>query len=537
MRTTSWRAAGLLVIVCLVGCTGGSKQPESMSGEDAPSQDLGSDPGSEGDPSPPPEEDPSDEVRAELNGEEDAEDDEPGPRFDPLVPVGAEIHEPVRGRVVQRGTIHLHTGYSHDACDGEVWMKNADPAEADGERILQVPGTSHLLVVEAFEACNRDVRQAVCDVAQDFLFHTDHNANFPSFEYPDVLLYRPDLGDELIERDGAPSAMWLRCADGRRVMMSAGVDTHLLAFGLERHVVEDMAERRRIYGSKTEEAVELLREAGALVVSGYSDEWDVDLLFALPFDGFEIYNPATNLRRNLNATIALVAQMIRRPDDAPHPQFALLPIFEENEENLTRWSTLAELRPIFNYLGTNAHQNVFKTPLVRGERVDSFRRLMSWFANYVLVPEGQERYDDRDYKAALGAGLHYGVFEYLGVARGFDYHGRRGDDVYEMGSRVSLEEGPVTLHVRIPEFYGRLPRGERAPEVWARVLRAEEGAWTEVARGEDDFSVTVEQPGVYRVDVRMVPHHLRPWLGTRAEEYIREVVWVYSNPIFVGVHL
>lgn len=459
------------------------------------------------------------------------------PLFDPLVTHGAELHAPVRGLTARRGTIHLHTGYSHDACDGEVWLKDADPELADGETIVTVEGSSHLMVVERWNECNQDVRRAVCDVQQDFLFFTDHNNNYPSFEYPDVLLYQPDDGDELIMRDGQPAAMWMTCPSGRRVLMSAGVDTHLLAFGLERHVVEDIAERRRIYGTRTEEAVQMLRDAGALVVSGYSDEWDPDLLFALPFDGFEIYNPATNLRRNLGATGTLITEMGLRPERAPHPQLALLPLFEENDENLWRWSRLSEIRPIFNYLGTNAHQNVFRTPVFEGERIDSFRRMMSWFANYVLIDEAISHADDRQLKEAIGAGRHYGVFEFLGVAIGFDYHAARGDSVWEMGSRISLDEGPVRLNVQVPTLYGALHDGMEAPEISARVLRAHEDDWLVVEQGTESFSTDITEPGVYRVDVRMVPHHLRAWLGEKADEYIRDVVWVYSNPIFVGVHL
>ncbi|TVR03499.1 MAG: hypothetical protein EA398_04785 [Deltaproteobacteria bacterium] len=487
-------------------------------------------------PSAPPHD--STEDVAEPTGDEDAtEAGAEVPLFDPLVTHGAELHPPVRGMTVRRGTIHLHTGYSHDACDGEVWLKDADPEDADGETILAVTGSSHLMVVDRWHQCNQDVRRAVCEVHQDFLFFTDHNNNYPSFEYPDVLLYQPEDGDELIMRDGAPAAMWMTCPDGRRVLMSAGVDTHLLAFGLERHVVEDIDERRRIYGTRTEEAVEMLRDAGALVVSGYSDEWDPDLLFALPFDGFEIYNPATNLRGNLAATGSLLADMILRPAQAPHPQLTLLPVFEENEENLWRWSRLSEIRPIFNYLGTNAHQNVFREPTFEGERIDSFRRMMSWFANYVLIDEAIEHADDRQLKEIIGAGRHYGVFEFLGIALGFDYHATRGEDLWEMGARIPLDPGAVTLHVAVPTLHGAMHEDMEPPEITARILRAHDDDWVVVAEGAESFSAEVTDPGVYRVDVRMVPHHLRGWLGSKADEYIRDVVWVYSNPIFVGVHL
>jgi hypothetical protein len=33
----------------------------------------------------------------------------------------------------------------------------------------------------------------------------------------------------------------------------------------------------------------------------------------------------------------------------------------------------------------------------------------------------------------------------------------------------------------------------------------------------------------------MVPNHARAALGRRADTLVREVPWVYSNPIFVGM--
>lgn len=457
------------------------------------------------------------------------------PPFTPYLHLNALDMAPVRGHVTRRGTIHLHTGYSHDACDGRVWLKNTDPSVADGDdNISIIPGTTHLRVNDLFHACNDDVRASVCSVQQDFLFVTDHNGNFPSFEYPEVLLYRPSEGDELIVHEENPTANRMTCPDGREVMLAAGVDTHLLAFGLEHHVREDMDERRSVYGSKTVEAVEELREAGALVVSGYSDEWDADLLFSLPFDGFEIYNPATNLRRNMGAVLSMVSRILFEPERLPVAQLLLMPVFEENEENLWRWAVLSQLRPIFNYLGTNAHQNVFNRDAGDGERLDSFRRMMAWFSNYVLLPEGKSFYHDRDLKAAIGAGQHYGVFDYLGAAIGFDYHATVGGETYEMGTQLDLDP-EVTLHVAIPRVYGTLPNEVEAPVLSGRILRADDREWVEVATGSEDFSFTVTEPGVYRAEIRMVPRHLRPWMGNEGDQWMHDYIWIYANPIFVGM--
>jgi hypothetical protein len=102
--------------------------------------------------------------------------------------------------------------------------------------------------------------------------------------------------------------------------------------------------------------------------------------------------------------------------------------------------------------------------------------------------------------------------------------------VFEMGADVPAP-GPVTLRVAMPSVYE--PDPEVAPATLrARILRAEEGAWVVVSEGTTDLEVEVG-PGVYRADVRIVPAHLRPLMGTRGDRYLVEYPWVYANPIRV----
>lgn len=73
------------------------------------------------------------------------------------------------------------------------------------------------------------------------------------------------------------------------------------------------------------------------------------------------------------------------------------------------------------------------------------------------------------------------------------------------------------------------------PTITGRILRAgDSGTWEEVTSGQADLSETVE-PGVYRAEIQMIPEHLRPSLGRFAEDYLVDTVWIYSNPIYVGM--
>ena len=44
---------------------------------------------------------------------------------------------------------------------------------------------------------------------------------------------------------------------------------------------------------------------------------------------------------------------------------------------------------------------------------------------------------------------------------------------------------------------------------------------------------TLDGPAVYRVEVEIVPLHLRPFLGADPEPYLRPFPWLLSNAIRV----
>jgi len=168
-----------------------------------------------------------------------------------------------------------------------------------------------------------------------------------------------------------------------------------------------------------------------------------------------------------------------------------------------------------------------------GERVDSFRRMMMWFSNHLLVrPKTDGSWDDRDLKDALRAGRLYGAFEVMGYPEGFDYHAEVGDQAYEMGDEVPLADQPV-LHVSRPSVRNLDPNRE-PPVLKLRILRAITNGFEEVASGDDALTFTPTQPGAYRAEVRMVPLHLREDLHNDATTVLaHDYVWIYANPIYV----
>lgn len=416
-----------------------------------------------------------------------------------------------RGFLDLRGIIHAHSIYSHDACDGE-------PFDADGN-----PN----------QTCFDDLRRGICQVKHDFVMLTDHGSMFSDYEYPDVLLYRDDLGDELVMRNGEPAANRAGCPDGTSAMIMAGTETGTMPVGLERHVSADLAERDAVYGDVSPEAIGQFKAAGAVSLVAHTEDWTVEQLTTLPLDGFEMFNLHANMYLAIGEAMGLLAKQ-NTPELLPHPDLAVLPLIREDSVYLDLWDkVLASGAHRVTTMATDAHRNTFKQLLPDGERTDSFRRMMLAFSNHLLVkPDANGAWDDTNLKEALRAERLYGVFEYLGYAEGFDYHAEQGAEVREMGQDASIASH-AELRVARPHVRDLDP-SVTPPEIRVRLLRATGSGWEEAAAASGDVAFQPTVPGAYRAEVRIIPHHLEGYLSSYADLAANEFVWVYSNAIYVG---
>ncbi len=426
------------------------------------------------------------------------------PTYDPWMVMPTDDLPGVRDFVVKRGIIHCHSPYSHDACDGAPRI--------DGERN---------------EQCFDDVRRGMCVTAQDFVFMTDHDDLFAHYDFPEVLLFAD--GDELILRDDLPVANRINCGEGRSVILAAGTESAMMPIGLEHHVGDTLEERMTAYNTISATAIHTLQSAGALVFLQHTEGWDATDVMTLPIDGIEIYNIHFNMMDNLSAVASLALDLLFAPETLGEPEIGLLAVFQENTADLTHWAHLVGQRRITGAMATDAHQNVAEDILADGDRLDSFRRIMRWFSNYVLVPPGP--LDDLVLKEAIAAGRMYGSFDVLGYPVGFDFRAETGTAVYEMGDQVPVGE-QATLMLEVPEVWLLDPAGPQ-PLIWGRILKATNDGWEEVATGEGGITYSAE-PGAYRAEIRMVPEHLRPWAEPRGDEWIVERIWIYSNVIYVN---
>ena len=418
-----------------------------------------------------------------------------------------------RGMLDLRGLIHAHSPYSHDACDGKPF---------DKEGAINAP-------------CREDFRTDLCTVRHDFAMLTDHPTHFKEHPFPDVLLYQKAGGDVLVERDGKPVANLIPCGNNHTQLILAGAETSAsMPVGLEGHVPGGEAVRGAAYGDKTEAAVAMLKKQHAVVLVAHTEDRSVDDLVERSLDGFEMFN----LHANMVARMAEAVQLLslatgKDKDKASHPDLVILPLLHEDPEYLSRWgSALARGARRVTTMGTDCHRNTLKMKLADGERVDSYRRMMIWFSNHLLVtPEADGTWNDRSLKTALRAGRLYGVFEVFGYAEGFDYVAMVGDKIHEMGSEIALSDGPH-LRVRMPTI-AHLDAKATPAQLTARLLRAKEGGWDEVASAEGDLDVAVKVAGAYRAEIRIRPRHLLAFLNGQQQVAEQDFAWVYSNAIYV----
>lgn len=416
-----------------------------------------------------------------------------------------------QGHQWARSIVHLHSTHSHDACDGMPRLE---------DNAYNLP-------------CLESLRAALCETRIDVAWLTDHPTHMTEVPFEDALLHVSASGDVLL-RDAAqtPIANQITCPSGHKVMVRAGTEDDLMPLGLNGHVSQDPAERSRVHRSRTQEDAQTLRDAGALLWQAHSEERTLEVLREVRLDGMEIYQLHANidprLRRDwlgLDPTAPVVALApFLRARNTMHPDLAFLVFLEDNTPSLNKWAALLQERAIVGTAGTDSHENVFKQITTDGERLDSYRRMISWFSNYVLI-EGERT--PASAQAALKAGRAFIGFDVLGDAGGFEAWMEVDGTRHELGASVDGGES-ATLHFNVPALVG--PEGQAAELSW-RVLRASGESWEEVKTGDmaGQQTLVLEGAGAYRVEVRTSAEHLRA-LMTGFESYAsRSFPWIVTN--------
>lgn len=469
-----------------------------------------------------------------------------------------------------RGVLHVHSPFSHDACDGEGLMGG-------------VPN----------EGCVADLRAAICAAGLDFVNLTDHPAYMKDYPFEALLLLRG--GDQVIVEDGMPVANRIKCPNDHVALVTVGYEaTHTLPLGLHHHVAAEF------YGSLVDaDAVEVgkalvaaLQAGGAVVGIAHSEEADLSAgrIVEVGLDAMEWYNPHGNFKTALGGDSiagdpAVVLELIQGllpfmagSKSGAHPDLVYLRLLPKwPVEGFAKWREVLRSRPITGLFGSDVHQNVKVDPICEqkdpvlkaaclaaanavlppalaglvsggtltmadGERLDSYLRIFRWLENRVLLAPG-EVLTMAALQDGLREGRSFGVFSVFGDPSGFAFVGDgEGGSTVQLGGSVA---GPTTLHVQAPvrpEPLGaggpswEASEGEQAT-IRAVLVHTDAGGSAEVAMidalgGRLDFAA--EAAGAYHVEVWVRPGHLKKALGSEDALAEVEYLWVITNPIYVA---
>jgi hypothetical protein len=443
--------------------------------------------------------------------------DAPRPAWDKGLPPAA-VMGTVRGLQPARGIIHLHSPYSHDACDGNP------------------RGPTGLGPVD--EACLADLRAALCTDRIDFAALTDHDASMADEDFATLFVMRG--ADQPVLVDGHQVAARMTCADGHTVLVSVGGENEIMPIMLDGHVAGDVAARHATYNGDDPTAVAAMRAAGATIWIAHTEQRTTAHLEDLRPDGIELYNLHANLDPKIRpmylgldaaGAITAVAEFADTSDPDLEPDLALISFLSASGPALDRWNELlAAGVEVAASAGTDAHENALPIVLADGERGDSYRRMMRWFANIALVIDPA---DPVALEAAVASGHGFVAFELFGTPVGFDAAIVGGPAVLGMGDRGVAASG-LRFEVHVPAILGLDPALPE-PEIMARLLRIDAGGVTELTSGPGPvLSAPADQAGAYRVEITIRPRQLGPYLGHVGTAVADQALpWIYGNPIYL----
>lgn len=434
--------------------------------------------------------------------------DLPGPEdFLRTYPRAGEFSSP-DGMIWRRAIIHLHSTHSHDACDDR-------PRVGDGEYNLP---------------CLADLRAALCRVHIDVAYLTDHPTHMAETPFEDLLLHDPET-DTLVHKDEVAVANQITCDDGFVVTTVAGFEDDVMPLAFDGHMSDTVDGRRALYDGEDAEANRGFVEAGAIRWTAHTESRDAEWVLARELDGLEIYNLHANLGPDIREEYLgldpfgifedIVPFVLGR--NSTSPDLSLLIFLTDNQPSLDTWAQALEVRPMVGSGGTDAHQNVLKPPMIDGERFDSYRRMMGWFSNYILAEDESAEASH----AGLRAGRVFVAFDTLAHPDGFDAHVVDGEEArFEMGSTLTHRAG-LEIVASIPALVAERAAGT---ETRARLMRVAEGTWEVVQEtAETGLRYAVEEPGIYRVEVRITPRHQAPFMEDLEQYSENELPWIYGN--------
>ena len=426
------------------------------------------------------------------------------------LPSTRELYSAQRGLSLARTQIHLHTPYSWDACD----------------------------IDEA--VCFENLRSALCMNRIDAAFLTDHPNNMAYQEFKELLLHHS--GDTGVLLDSKMIANQILCPNSHESIISAGFESQLMPIGMTQHLDSDPETRLSLYQEVTPEIVKRLQtETDALVLIPHTESRSIELLTSLGVNGIEVYNIHANVSPNIRheflgfdyfkGLFDVITYWID-PYSSQETDLAFIPFLQVSEVYSQKWAALLTAgQKVVGVGGDDAHQNLLPGKAPDGDKIDSYRRMTRWLSNYVLTTERTIP----AIKAALLHSRNWVVFEGLGSPVDFDFYAESNGTITELGDELSLSGKQVTFHADLPALHKMTPQSKEKPSISLRLIQiAPNGSKKELIRTIDSsLSFQVSEPGSYRIEVGITPHHFSSFISYKKDLLRQEYPWIITNHIFV----
>ena len=487
-----------------------------------------------------------------------------------------------RGWLLGKTVVHIHSAYSHDACDG------------------QVSKTGKIDLV-----CLGQLRDGLCAAGLDVAFMTDHPSTMNDRTFAELLFFDAAKGDKVLGPAGQPYGNVIQCPQtetwaAHELVVTVGYEaTHIMPVGLHTHVTVTAMEGGSIADDVTltdaRARVDMAHAAGALVVNAHSEQDEIGFqrILDLGVDAMEIYNIHANFNTILGKSSGIsgapklnlgrifeLENFLGDPKDSPLPDLLLMVMLDiQPEQAFFKWQQVLAHKHVTGVIGNDVHQDVtldaycgpggqfegacegFKdqyphlvkllteggTPMLAdGARIDSYPRMLKAISDRPMVAKATATVDRPDvYKQALKEGRNWIVFDLLGQPTDFDFLAEQAGKYHEMGETLPVG---TTLWLRTPSTCTPLPsapwtRAETRNAVDLTEIRtivwyiapgaAKAVNILEVKGFAQLASLVADKPGRYHLETRIIPRHLRKWLKGLGDHADSEQRWLVSNPIAI----
>lgn len=417
-----------------------------------------------------------------------------------------------------RTLVHMHSVYSHDACDGKPF-RNSGP---------NMP-------------CLRSLRKAMCDNHIDIVFLTEHKDRMALYDFNQLLV--PLEGDEVRWENDHIISLTHHCPSGHRTLYLPGAENHLMPIGQMRHPEPIMSAAQRnpddglwkAYQAHDRAGVERFHDTGALVAIPHLEKRSLEKLRELRPDILEIYNVHANLQKLTGSRNPLkwlkhasgLLSYLYNP--FVEPDLFGLDFIEVFPANLKKWGQYSVNHPVSAVFGSDAHENTFPVNASDGERIDSYRRVTRTFSNTLIVPRHAPLTRETALEA-LARARALMVFEVLGTPRDFEFLVSHSSAEASLGE-ILMNDTSTPATFSNPAAFVRVSASHPDP-ILLKIWKASVQGWTLVDKIEDStWAGRLPGKGKYRVEVYIKAKHLFPQLPGKWLTVLKWRPWIYSNTI------